>query len=179
MDSCSGPMPYAPAGARWGRDAEARKEAGSRGTHAAPTLVARTCGMHLMGKSFRPLFLGESKTTGSVLCGASGCSQSPSRPMQRGAGRLSWPCSRRLAQGWGLENHLLSLPWGQGQMHWVIQPQKRGSWESRAYCPVLESTCRGINPGVFTLALRVPGPMVYQPRALSLEGRPKSWAFST
>lgn len=25
---------------------------------------------HLMGNSFRPLFLGESKTTGSVLCGA-------------------------------------------------------------------------------------------------------------
>lgn len=49
-----------------------RKEA-SRGGFSAvlptPHPSAHTS-MHLTGKSFKPLFLGESKTTGIVLCGA-------------------------------------------------------------------------------------------------------------
>ena len=62
-----------------------------------------------------------------------------------------------------------------GKCTGVIQPQKRGLWESGAYCPVLEPACRGINPGAITLAPGgCQGPTVYQPRALSLRGDPRA-----
>lgn len=66
-------------------------------------------------------------------------------------------------------------PWGQGQMHWVIQPQKRGSGKAELTVLCLNPHAEESTQVPFTLAPGgCQGPMVYQPRALSLRGDPRA-----
>ena len=77
------------------------------------------------------------------------------------------PVTRGRAGGW---RTICSLsPWGQGQMHWVIQPQKRGS--GKAELTVLYLNPRAVESTwvPFTLA-----PDGCQGRALSLRGNPRA-----
>ena len=83
------------------------------------------------------------------------------------------PVARGRAGGW---RTICSLsPWGQGQMHWVIQPQKRGSGKAELTVLYLNPRAAESTWVPFTLAPDgCQGPMVYQPRALSLRGNPRA-----
>ena len=83
------------------------------------------------------------------------------------------PIARGRDGGW---RTICSLsPWGQGQMHWVIQPQKRGSGKAELTVLYLNPRAAESTWVPFTLAPGgCQGPMVYQPWALSSRGNPRA-----